>query len=78
MPPKPSTPSTWKHIKEHVPAGTKIISLVSLVLILLKLFKVPPVANWSWWWILSPYWLAAAGGLVIMLGMFAVFYFFDR
>ncbi|HEY1200465.1 MAG TPA: hypothetical protein VGE79_05770 [Niastella sp.] len=65
-------------MKDHIPAGVKIIGFAPLILILLKLFKVAPVANWSWWWILSPYWLACAGGVLVMLGMFIVFYFFDR
>ena len=78
IPPKTSSKADWKIIKDHVPAGMKITGFVSIVLILLKLFKVSPVANWSWWWILSPYWLIGAGALLMMLGMFIVFYFFDR
>jgi hypothetical protein len=78
IPPKTKSKTTLAHIKDHLPAGMKITGFVSLMLILLKLFKVSPVANWSWWWILSPYWLTGAGGLVLMLGMFIVFFFFDR
>lgn len=32
---------------------------LALVLTLLKYFEVGPVANWSWWWVLSPYALTA-------------------
>lgn len=35
-----------------------ILVVVALVLIGLKLAEVPPLAGWSWWWILSPLVLA--------------------
>lgn len=29
--------------------------LLGLLLILLKYLEVDPVAQWSWWWVLSPF-----------------------
>ena len=34
--------------------------LLGVVLILLKYLEVGPVANWSWWWVLAPFAVAAA------------------
>ncbi|WP_367065699.1 TIGR04438 family Trp-rich protein [Oryzisolibacter sp. LB2S] len=28
--------------------------LLGVLLILLKFLEIGPVANWSWWWVLSP------------------------
>ena len=33
--------------------------ILALVLLGLKLAGVEPVAHWSWWWVLSPFALAA-------------------
>lgn len=34
--------------------------LLGILLTLLKSLEIGPVANWSWWWVLSPYAVAAA------------------
>ena len=34
--------------------------ILGLGLMLLKYFAVGPVADWSWWWVLSPFALAIA------------------
>ena len=34
--------------------------LLGITLILLKYLEVGPVANWSWWWVLSPFAAAVA------------------
>lgn len=34
--------------------------LLGVLLILLKFLEIGPVATWSWWWVLSPFSLAAA------------------
>ena len=33
---------------------------LALVLTLLKYLEIGPVANWSWWWVLSPFAAAVA------------------
>lgn len=40
------------------------ISLLTLVFIVLKLCKV---INWSWWWVLSPFWLGLALNILIIV-----------
>lgn len=34
--------------------------LLGILLTLLKYLEIGPVADWSWWWVLSPYAAAAA------------------
>ena len=34
--------------------------LIGLVTIACKYFEIAPVAAWSWWWVLLPFFLAAA------------------
>ena len=34
--------------------------LLGILLIFLKYLEIGPVANWSWWWVLSPFAVAAA------------------
>lgn len=44
-----------------------VISTVTVVLILAKIFEVAPVASWSWLWVLSPIWVPVIAGLVVIL-----------
>lgn len=34
--------------------------ILGLALMVLKFLNVAPVADWSWWWVLAPFALAAA------------------
>ena len=34
--------------------------LLGVLLMLLKYLEIGPVANWSWWWVLSPFAVAVA------------------
>lgn len=49
-----------------------VFSVLGIVFITLKLVGV---IAWSWWWVLAPFWIPAALGiilLIIALGIFAV------
>jgi len=43
-------------------------SLLGIVFITLKILAIEPVASWSWWWVLCPFWI----GLAIVFGFLAV------
>lgn len=49
--------------------GVGVTGLLQVAFIVLKLCKV---IDWSWWWVLSPTWIATALVLVILAVMFAV------
>jgi len=42
--------------------------LLGIIFVLCKVFEYGPIAQWSWWWVLCPFWI----GLAIVLGIFAV------
>lgn len=47
-------------------AGLGCMSVVGIVFVVLKLTGTEPVAGWSWWWVLSPFWLQFALGFVLI------------
>lgn len=44
------------------------LTTLGLIFVTLKLAGIGVVATWSWWWVLSPFWLP----LVIVLTVFLV------
>ena len=36
--------------------------------LVLKLLAVPPVADWSWWIVLAPFWAPVAAALLVLVG----------
>ncbi|MET0415807.1 MAG: hypothetical protein ABW022_07280 [Actinoplanes sp.] len=44
--------------------GIGFAGLLTIVFIVLKLTDF---IGWSWWWVLSPLWISAAVGLLILL-----------
>ena len=49
-------------------AGFPILGILGLIFVTLKLAEIGVVATWSWWLVLSPFWIP----LAIVLGIFAV------
>lgn len=48
-----------------------ILGILGLIFVTLKLAEVGVVATWSWWWVLSPFWipLAIALGILVVAGI---------
>ena len=48
-----------------------ILGVLGLIFVTLKLAEIGVVATWSWWWVLSPFWipLAIALGLLVVAGV---------
>lgn len=53
--------------------GLTFTSVLGIVFIVLKLMGV---INWSWVWVLSPFWIGLLLGLILLaiMGLFAYFY----
>ncbi len=49
-------------------ASFPILGILGLIFVTLKLAEIGVVATWSWWWVLSPFWVP----LAIVLAIFAV------
>ena len=47
--------------------------LVFLIFLVMKLAEIGSVADWSWWWVTSPLWIAAAVYVVIILPLQLLF-----
>jgi MFS family permease len=47
--------------------GIGICGVLALIFITLKLTEVGVVAEWSWLWVLSPFWIPAAIALIFVL-----------
>lgn len=47
--------------------GTGCLGVLVLIFITLKLAQIGLVANWSWWWVLSPIWIPIAAALIIAM-----------
>ena len=49
-------------------ASFPLLGILGLIFVTLKLGEIGVVATWSWWWVLSPFWIPVA----IALGIFLV------
>jgi hypothetical protein len=58
-------------------ASFPILGILGLIFVTLKLTEIGVVATWSWWWVLSPFWIPFAVALV-MLGIVAVAYLLSK
>jgi hypothetical protein len=47
--------------------GLSCLGVVGIIFIVLKLLAVPPVASWSWIWVLCPFWIGLALDLVLII-----------
>lgn len=57
--------------------GIGFAGLLCIVFITLKLIGVSQVANWSWWWVLSPIWISVALAIAIVIIYLIVRLIFD-
>lgn len=49
--------------------GIGFLGLLTIVFIVLKLCKV---ISWSWWWVLSPFWVPLAVAVIIGVVCFGI------
>ena len=47
-----------------VNSGMKFCDVLFIVFVVLKLCKV---INWSWWWVLSPFWIPFGLAIILLL-----------
>lgn len=53
--------------------GIGCLTVVGIVFVVLKLLAIQPVANWSWLWVLCPFWapIAIAVAVIIIIAILA-------
>ena len=49
-------------------ASFPLLGILGLIFVTLKLAGIGAVATWSWWWVLSPFWIP----FIIVTALFAV------
>lgn len=57
---------TWKFSKGGS-GSIGLLNLLGLIFVTLKLAGVGAVASWSWWAVLSPFWVPIAIAVVLIL-----------
>lgn len=63
--------SNWQHLAEPRVVGgrrTMKIGFISLLQIVFIVLKILGVINWSWLWVLSPFWIS----LIVILAIFII------
>lgn len=56
---------TWRFSKGSGSIG--LLNLLGLIFVTLKLAGVGVVASWSWWAVLSPFWIPVTIAVVLIL-----------
>lgn len=51
--------------------GIGCLTVIGIVFVVLKLLAIQPVANWSWLWVLCPFWAPLAIGILLVI-IFAI------
>jgi hypothetical protein len=67
-----------KITKEKALVSMNLTTPLFLIFLVLKLAKIEPVANWSWWWVTSPLWIPISilVGALLLIGVIALFTLF--
>lgn len=51
-------------------SGIGVIGILGIIFVVCKIFSWGPIATWSWWWVLAPFWI---GFLITILILVVVF-----
>ena len=52
--------------------GLGCTSTIGVVLVVLKCLGIAPVAEWAWAWVLAPFWMPIAAGIVLLLAAYPI------
>jgi hypothetical protein len=55
--------------KKNIQVASGGISFTGLLLIVFIVLKLCGVISWSWWWVISPFWIPIA--LILVIGLFS-------
>lgn len=47
--------------------GIGCLTVIGIVFVVLKLLAIQPVANWSWLWVLCPFWAPVAIAILLII-----------
>lgn len=55
--------------------GLSFFSILGLIFVVLKLIGV---INWSWWWVLAPFWISALFVILFTIGVMVFLFFINK
>lgn len=58
--------------------GIGLVGVLTVIFVSAKIFEWDPIAQWSWWWVLSPLWISTIIGLSIFAVAFGLYAWLDR
>jgi hypothetical protein len=61
--------------KNTTNGGLGFLSILTLMLIYLKLAEIGTVATWSWYWVLSPIWIPVVLAVSVVTTIYIVLWF---
>jgi len=61
--------------KNTTNGGLGFLSILTLMLIFLKLAEIGTVATWSWYWVLSPIWIPVVLAVSVVTTIYIVLWF---
>lgn len=60
--------------QNNTTVGFPVLGILGTVFVLAKVFEIGPIAEWSWWWVLAPFWaglaIFLAAGALLLVGAF--------
>jgi hypothetical protein len=59
-------------MSENNSSGLSLSGILLVIFVTLKLAQVGLVADWSWWWVLSPLWIPIVIILLVFLFGFTI------
>lgn len=60
-----------KHVSSSSSSGASAVGLLGVAFVVLKLLGV---IDWSWWWVLAPFWVGFAFVILVIVILFLVFF----
>ena len=55
--------------KQTIGCSSGSFTILGIIFVILKMTKTMPFADWSWIWILSPFWIGFAIAILFIVGI---------
>ena len=55
-----------------------VAGILGVAFVVMKLAGIGSVANWSWWWVLSPFWIPLGFAILILLVFGIILFVLDK
>ena len=59
-------------VKVNPTKSIGVFGLLGVAFIVLKIIKVDPIGDWSWWWVTAPLWGPTAFWLMVLVAVLLI------